>query len=274
MRVSERTLHNWEAGRVRIPYAAYKLIRILRGYELPGHAWKGYRLVGDTLWSPENLPFRASDARWWSLTVQMAQEYRRQSKARQAQRSAENGAAAKVENGRSAANHPKLPADNKSGISAGKGQNLPLLSGLVSLTTSQTELPHSRVIGHQKPIQKQDFNQSYNTTCNNHSLGPKWPHERYHPETQFAVTDATDRRSQSPSGSDWGLFERLYFVRLERTGEADASPNSQASSQSPNALACAFIGGQSGQERPLSLWQWSQSQAMSSRDNLASGGAL
>lgn len=98
MRVSTRTLHNWEAGRVRIPYAAYKLIRILRGYELPGHAWKGYRLIGDTLWSPENLPFHAADARWWSLTVQMAHEYRRQSKARQAQRSAENGARAKVEN--------------------------------------------------------------------------------------------------------------------------------------------------------------------------------
>ncbi len=84
LRVSERTLHNWEAGRVRIPYAAYKLIRILRGHELPGDSWKGYRLVGDTLWSPENLPFHASDARWWSLTVQMAHEYRRQSKARQA----------------------------------------------------------------------------------------------------------------------------------------------------------------------------------------------
>lgn len=84
LRVSERTLHNWEAGRVRIPYAAYKLIRILRGYELPGDAWKGYRLIGDTLWSPENLPFHAADARWWSLTVQMAHEYRRQSKAKQA----------------------------------------------------------------------------------------------------------------------------------------------------------------------------------------------
>ena len=49
LRVSIRTLHNWENGRVRIPYAAYKLIRILRGYELPGPAWKDYRLVGDTL---------------------------------------------------------------------------------------------------------------------------------------------------------------------------------------------------------------------------------
>jgi hypothetical protein len=100
LRVSERTVHNWEAGRVRIPYAAYKLIRILRGYELPGPQWKGYRLVGDTLWSPENLPFKAADARWWSLTVAMAHEFRYQAKARRAKRTAENGALATVENGR------------------------------------------------------------------------------------------------------------------------------------------------------------------------------
>lgn len=93
MRVSERTLHNWEAGRVRIPYAAYKLIRILRGYELPGDAWKGYRLIGDTLWSPENLPFKAADARWWSLTVCMAHEFKKQTKA-QRERLAETSAPA------------------------------------------------------------------------------------------------------------------------------------------------------------------------------------
>ncbi|HNV83611.1 MAG TPA: VC1465 family Xer recombination activation factor [Arenimonas sp.] len=139
LRVSERTLHNWEAGRVRIPYAAYKLIRILRGYELPGDAWKGYRLIGDTLWSPENLPFHAGDARWWSLTAQMAHEYRRQSKAKQDQRRAENGAPAKVENLRTTPKLLKSSADNKSGASVGRGRFTSVPSGLVSLTTSQTE---------------------------------------------------------------------------------------------------------------------------------------
>jgi len=76
LRVSERTLHNWEKGRVRIPYAAFKLMRILRGFELPGHHWKGYRLIGDTLWSPEGLAFKAADHYWWSLTVRMAHEFR------------------------------------------------------------------------------------------------------------------------------------------------------------------------------------------------------
>ena len=59
-----------------MPYAAYKLMRILRGWELPNHHWKGYRLRGDTLWTPEGHPLRAADATWWSLTVRMAHEFR------------------------------------------------------------------------------------------------------------------------------------------------------------------------------------------------------
>lgn len=71
-RVTERTVRNWEAGRVAVPYAAFKLLRVLRGGELPGRAWKGYRLQGGTLWSPEGRPFHAHDATWWMLTVRMA----------------------------------------------------------------------------------------------------------------------------------------------------------------------------------------------------------
>ena len=76
LRVTQRTVQNWESGRVRVPYSAYKLMRILRGYELPGNAWRGYTLRGDTLWSPEGLAFKAADHRWWSLTCRMAAEFR------------------------------------------------------------------------------------------------------------------------------------------------------------------------------------------------------
>jgi transcriptional regulator with XRE-family HTH domain len=76
LRVTPRTVQNWESGRVRLPYSAFKLMRILRGYELPGAAWRGYRLKGDTLWSPEGLAFKASDHYWWSLTCRMAAEFR------------------------------------------------------------------------------------------------------------------------------------------------------------------------------------------------------
>jgi transcriptional regulator with XRE-family HTH domain len=82
LRVSERTVQYWESGRVRVPYSAYKLMRLLRGYELPGAAWRGYRLTGDTLWSPEGLAFKAADHRWWSLTCRMADQFRAMASAR------------------------------------------------------------------------------------------------------------------------------------------------------------------------------------------------
>src|SRR3546814_18321835 len=72
LHVTARTLHNGEAGASRVPYAAYKLLRLLRGGELPGAAWKGWRLHGDTLYSPEGHGFGARDHAWWSLLVRRA----------------------------------------------------------------------------------------------------------------------------------------------------------------------------------------------------------
>ena len=34
LQVTERTLHNWEAGTCRVPYAAYKLMRLMAGGNL------------------------------------------------------------------------------------------------------------------------------------------------------------------------------------------------------------------------------------------------
>lgn len=76
LRVSVRTLRNWEQGKARVPYSAYALLRIHGGYALPGEAWQGWRIRGDALYSPEGLAFRASDAAWWSLTCAMARQWR------------------------------------------------------------------------------------------------------------------------------------------------------------------------------------------------------
>jgi DNA-binding XRE family transcriptional regulator len=75
-RVTPRTIQNWETGRVRVPYAAFKLMRVLRGHDLPHPAWKGFRLVGNTLWTPEGHPFRPDHMAWWSLTCRMADSFR------------------------------------------------------------------------------------------------------------------------------------------------------------------------------------------------------
>nr|WP_292965264.1 VC1465 family Xer recombination activation factor [Nitrosomonas sp.] len=83
LRVSLRTVQYWERGVVRIPYAAFRLLRIMTGYELPFKAWEGWMLLRNQLISPEGKIFTPGDlypltwmidkARMWD------EEYRRQS---------------------------------------------------------------------------------------------------------------------------------------------------------------------------------------------------
>ena len=76
LRVTERTIQNWETGRVRVPYAAYKLLRILRGWELPHADFKGWRLLPDRLVTPEGRAIWPKKLAWWSLTCRMADGFR------------------------------------------------------------------------------------------------------------------------------------------------------------------------------------------------------
>src|SRR5512140_1033776 len=59
--VSPRTILNWEKGRAAIPYAAFKLLRILTGGELPGAEWRGFWLKGSKLWTPEGKAYDAAE---------------------------------------------------------------------------------------------------------------------------------------------------------------------------------------------------------------------
>ncbi len=47
LHVTYRTWHNWESRQVQVPYAAYKLLRILTGFDLRGIAWKSRNLWGN-----------------------------------------------------------------------------------------------------------------------------------------------------------------------------------------------------------------------------------
>lgn len=76
LRVSVRTLRNWESGQVRIPYAAFKLMRVLRGGKYLGPHWKDFYVRGDRLVTPEGHEFHAGDLSWLSLCVRQAEMYR------------------------------------------------------------------------------------------------------------------------------------------------------------------------------------------------------
>lgn len=72
LHVTPRTLHNWNAGRSDIPYAAFKLLRVLLHYELPSPAWEGWHFSGGVLYTPEDRPITAHESSWWSLLVRRA----------------------------------------------------------------------------------------------------------------------------------------------------------------------------------------------------------
>ena len=74
--VTDRTWHNWESGAHRIPFAVYKLARVLARLELPDKAWAGWRLEGKVLITPEGRQITPQDGSWWSLLVRQAAGFR------------------------------------------------------------------------------------------------------------------------------------------------------------------------------------------------------
>jgi transcriptional regulator with XRE-family HTH domain len=72
LQVTSRTIAHWESGVTRIPYSAFKLLRILASGELLPTAWKGWVIKGDTLWSPINRPFRQHELTYISNYFTMA----------------------------------------------------------------------------------------------------------------------------------------------------------------------------------------------------------
>ena len=77
LQVTPRTLRYWEAGSVRIPHAAYRLLRILCGGRYLDHpAWRSFTIREDVLVTPEGHEFPAADLAWWSLLVRQARQYR------------------------------------------------------------------------------------------------------------------------------------------------------------------------------------------------------
>lgn len=76
LRVTPRTVRYWFSGKTSVPYAAYKLLRILRLFELPGQGWDGWRMHSGKLWTPEGRSIEPIDGSWWSLLVRQARCFR------------------------------------------------------------------------------------------------------------------------------------------------------------------------------------------------------
>lgn len=81
--VTARTIQNWETGGARIPWMAYRMLRILTGYALPGKAWEGWSVHGDRLYAPNGRWYEANSLEQIEQIFGMArlwhQDYNRRS---------------------------------------------------------------------------------------------------------------------------------------------------------------------------------------------------
>ena len=70
--VSLRTVGHWETGKARVPYAAFRLLRVALRGDMLDPAWQGYRIARGRLVTPEGYAFGPGDLAWLSLLVARA----------------------------------------------------------------------------------------------------------------------------------------------------------------------------------------------------------
>lgn len=74
--VTPRTVQNWETGGARIPWMAFRMLRVLRGYALPGVSWEGWTVQGDTLRAPNGRHYTAGELQHIEQVFGMARLWR------------------------------------------------------------------------------------------------------------------------------------------------------------------------------------------------------
>jgi len=74
--VTRRTIQNWETGGARIPWMAYRMLRILSGSALPGADWEGWTVQGQRLISPNGYWFDAAYLENFQIVYSMARLWR------------------------------------------------------------------------------------------------------------------------------------------------------------------------------------------------------
>lgn len=71
--VTGRTIQNWETGGARIPWMAYRMLRILCGFALPGKGWEGWTLDDrGNLFAPNRRHFTAGELEHLEQVFSMA----------------------------------------------------------------------------------------------------------------------------------------------------------------------------------------------------------
>ena len=281
LQVSQRTVHNWESGATRPPFAAYKLMRLQASGDLGllSGKWEGWLIHRGKLVSPEGREFTPSDSSWWSLLVQRARAFSTVSRAsmRQGEASGEAETAAPA----AGAATPGAVAGRSP---AGERSESPRL-GLVSIET-KVDNKGARTGETAQPC-------GFVGLYTGHAVGPQWGHNgaTFHEvkHEQSGQVQPTAAARPAPAGSGNGASYGHQPERLHGAGTAqlDAVPSPATGSGASHGQdeAASFAGdeaasfatvqagdmGQGRQERALPLRIGPQVQAVPRRADV--GGA-
>jgi len=85
--VDVRTIRNYEKGVCRIPYPAFRLIRLFAGYGLIGRDWHDWSFKLNKLFTPEGRSFEAHELRYIATYISIARHFLQSKTAPSVQRS-------------------------------------------------------------------------------------------------------------------------------------------------------------------------------------------
>ena len=101
--VTTKTVLNWEQGKSRIPYAAYRVLKLKVGYVFDDEHFGDWFTRGNTLWSPEGRAFQPHELRYIGSYFWMARQWL-------AERQAKTQPKAEIPAGTASDVSPALPA--------------------------------------------------------------------------------------------------------------------------------------------------------------------
>lgn len=254
--VSLRTVGHWETGKVRVSYAAFKLLRVYRHGDLIDPRWSAFKLRKGRLVTPEGHSFEPGDVSWLALLVRRAKLVTEVVAQRDALRA------------------------ELATLQAAVGEADRRLGLVYMKTTHTTQL---------EPLVYQGFRGSQPVAFGANVV-PTWQHG-YSRQTEPRTAQSTPaarsegavadlRRYDGYPAEHCGHLGAAQFHALPvvegaaATHQGEATAAGQATSQTKAgrmAVSGCEAAGQGWAQRSLPLWQWPQGQAVSPGVHLTGG---
>lgn len=88
LNVTRRTITEWEKGNTRIPYSAFRLLRLKANGGIAEKEWDGWSISGDTLWSPDGRSWKQHElyyvANYFAMARHWQSDYQKKAESKKA----------------------------------------------------------------------------------------------------------------------------------------------------------------------------------------------